>query len=420
MPRRSKELTLTSQEIAELSKIESGPDQEQALRARIILACAQENQNKLVAQKLGTSETNVRNWKEAYRRSGIEAILRSLPSGRPLSENKPANLPNLISSFIEKRPDSWTASAIAKELNITVSDVYHTLRKLGIIPKERRRSWTYRTEEIMDNGFCHLAGVYLTPAAQILVVAERDRMFSGHSMYGEITTKNSALYSQLSKSAEPLSAADCVVSFTQQTSYICRGKRKSPEEFLSESLKLRSEPFIRKLDVFIFSEGAVKHADSSPDIAFYETHSLPDFAGSFAVWRVKNFPDEDLLQKRVYAFIFRYAEACREEMEPIIWRYTGISEKPAEQNQEFLGVEFTFRAEDGRVIKKRIMSDMALPAAGECDFSSLEDFEKSMNRIDDAMTAMSEKVKEEGRKMVRQAIKKDPPSDPPGKHSEHN
>ncbi|MEE3423335.1 MAG: hypothetical protein VZR11_11600 [Succinimonas sp.] len=134
----------------------------------------------------------------------------------------------------------------------------------------------------------------------------------------------------------------------------------------------------------------------------------------------KNFPDEDLLQKRVYACIFGYAEACRKEMEPIIWRYTGISEKPTERNQEFLGAELTFRAEDGRVIKKRIMSDMALPAAGECDFSSMEAFEKSMNRLDDAMTAMSEKVKEEGRKMVRQAIKKDPPSDPPGKHSEHN
>ncbi len=420
MPRKSKELTLTSEEIAELSKIESGPDQEQARRARIILACAHENQNKRVAQQLGTSETNVRNWKEAYRRNGIEAILKSLGTGRPLSENKPANLPNLISSFIEKRPDSWTASAIAKELNITVSDVYHTLSKLGITPKERRRSWTYRTEEIMDNGRCHLAGVYLTPAAQILVIAERDRMFSGHSMYGEITTKNSALYSQLSKSAEPLSAADCVVSFTQQTSYICRGKRKTPEEFLSESLKLRSEPSIRKLDVFILSERAVKHADSSPDITFYESHMLTHFVGTFAMWRVRTCPDEALLQKGVNAIIIGYAEACRKEMEPIIWRYTGISEKPAEQNQEFLGVEFTFMAEDGRIVKKRIMSDMVLPAAGECDFSSMEAFEKSMNRLDDAMTAMSEKVKEEGRKMVRQAIKKDPPSDPPGKHSEHN
>lgn len=116
MPRKSKELTLNSEEIAELSKIESGPDQEQALRARIILACAHENQNKRVAQQLGTSETNVRNWKEAYRRSGIEAILKSLPSGRPLSENKPANLPALISSFIEKRPDSWTASSDSQRI----------------------------------------------------------------------------------------------------------------------------------------------------------------------------------------------------------------------------------------------------------------------------------------------------------------
>lgn len=52
MPRKSKELTLNSQEIDELSKIVSGADQEQALRARIVLACVEENQNKLVAQKI--------------------------------------------------------------------------------------------------------------------------------------------------------------------------------------------------------------------------------------------------------------------------------------------------------------------------------------------------------------------------------
>ncbi len=390
MPRKSKELTLNQDEITELSKIESGPDQEQALRARIVLACTHENQNKLVAQQLGTSETNVRNWKEAYRRSGIEAILKSLGTGRPVSENKPANLPDLISSFIEKHPDNWTASVIARELNISQSDVYHALGKLGITPKERRRSWTYRTEEIMDNGLCHLAGVFLTPAVQILVIAERDRMFSGHRMYGEITTKNSALYSQLTRSAEPLSVADCIASFTKQTSYICRGRRKPPEEFLSESLKLLSEPSIRKLDVFILSERtggerAVKHADSSPDIAFYESPSLTHFVGTFAMWHVKTCPDDILLQKRVQASIIGYEEACCKEMEPIIWRYTGISEKPAEQNQGFLGTELTFRAGNGRIVKKRIVSDMALPAAGECDFSSMEAFEQSMNRLDDAM-----------------------------------
>ena len=399
MPRKSKELTLNQEEVAELSKIESGPDREQALRARIILACAQENQNKLVAQQLGTSETNVRNRKEAYRRNGIEAILKSLPLGRPVSENKPANLLDLISSFIEKQPDRWTASVIARELKVSVSDVYHTLSKLGITPKERRRSWTYRTEEIMDNGFCHLAGVYLTPAVQILVIAERDRMFSGHSMYGEITTKNSALYSQLTRSDEPLSVADCIVSFTKQTSYICRGRRKPPEEFLSESLKLLSEPSIRKLDVFILSERtggerAVKHADSSPDIAFYESPSLTHFVGTFAMWHVKTCPDDILLQKRVNASIIGYEEGCREEMEPIIWCYTGISEKPTEQNQEFLGVELTFMAEDGRIVKNRILSYMALPTAEECDFSSMAAFEKSMNRLDNAMTAISEKVKQ--------------------------
>ncbi|WP_406040003.1 hypothetical protein [Succinimonas sp.] len=50
------------------------------IKFRGILACAQENQNKLAAQKLGISETNVRNWKEAYRRSSM-AILSSLKSG---------------------------------------------------------------------------------------------------------------------------------------------------------------------------------------------------------------------------------------------------------------------------------------------------------------------------------------------------
>jgi hypothetical protein len=52
------------------------------------------------------------------------------------------------------------------------------------------------------------------------------------------------------------------------------------------------------------------------------------------------------------------------------------------------------------------VSDIALPTAEECDFSSMEAFEKSINKLDDAMIAMSEKINTEGRETVLQTIKK--------------
>ena len=431
MPRKSKELTLTPQEKEELLKFVSGTDSELSLRARIILACSEENQNKKVASNLGTSETNVRNWKEAFRREGIRSLENSHAIGRPVSKDKPDNLPALVSSFIEQHPEDWTAESLAQELSVSVNDVYHALRKIGIPPSQRQRSWTYKTEEAASEGRYHISGIYLTCDVKILIIAEMDRSLSGHRLSGEISTKNAKLYSLMQKSAEPLSAADCVVAFSGQSSYVRRGRRQTPLEFLTESANISSKlPVIRQY-VFICSKESVPRPAGCSDVVFFESDSEATWFGQVGVWHSATCRDDPHIMKAAENIMLQTSTPFTEKTEPVIWKLAGITEvseqtsenktpeyvtdlkeldarvsELAEQKKGYLGTELLISAGDGKLIRKLIESDTALPAADECDFSSMESFEKCISRLDDAMTEFSRKIGTEGRRTYLQEIKK--------------
>ena len=73
MGRISSPLTISAQDRAVLEAMCTADD-EQSIRARIILACEENKRNKDIAASLGVKSNTVSKWKEAYRSKGLDGI----------------------------------------------------------------------------------------------------------------------------------------------------------------------------------------------------------------------------------------------------------------------------------------------------------------------------------------------------------
>ena len=436
MPRKSKALVITDQQQKELEQLLLEPNKEVVLHARIILACAKENQNKLVAEQLGTSETNVRNWKEAFRRDGISAIRNGKPSGRPAKENT-AELPEAILVYIKEHPDTWTAKLLSEELSVPLVDIYHALKKMNITPNQRARSWIYQTKDLVPCGKYVILGIYLSSESAILVIGEMTHDLSGYQIEGRITTKNAALATEMRESREILSLGDTITAFSLHSDYISRGDRKSSTDFLQELLKLWLSNQLEHLEIFCYggTNLDVVFPDSTIPVTFHQNSDSSSWIGELMIWQHNTCPEAENLLSHTISGIIEYRTRYTAQMEPVLWMTSpdliqpvqdhpvkGEAEKASDLNEidnqleQKVGQRYAqgaklearigFHFDASPAVYRDFHLDTFLPSPENFDLSTLEGFEYGINAMDDAITSFARKVDMESRKFYLDELKK--------------
>jgi transposase len=129
-------LELTEAERRELQSLAGWRSSAQGLaeRARIILACAEGEQNKQVAARLGVAENTVGKWRRRFVDHRLEELRDEPRSGTPRTI-KDEEIEALIVRTLEATPPDathWSSRGMAKASGLSTSSVQRIWRAFGL------------------------------------------------------------------------------------------------------------------------------------------------------------------------------------------------------------------------------------------------------------------------------------------------
>jgi transposase len=174
-------LILSDEERAELKALASRRTTAQALalRARIVLACAEGAQNKEVAAKLGAVEMTVGKWRRRFVQDRVDGLRDGPRSGAPRTIEDRC-IEEVIVKTLESLPQNathWSSRDMAKESGLSVSSVQRIWRAFGLQP-HLIETFKLSTDPDFVAKVRDVVGLYVAPPqhAVVLCVDEKSQI----------------------------------------------------------------------------------------------------------------------------------------------------------------------------------------------------------------------------------------------------
>jgi len=150
-----------------------------ALRARIILSCAEGGNNKDVANRLGVSRLTIGRWRSRFIRSGVDGLLDEPRPGAPRTISDAA-VEKTVTLTLESKPRDathWSTRSLAKRVGLSRSSVARIWRAFGLRP-HRSESFKLSTDPLLIEKVRDIVGLYLDPPdrAVVLCVDEKPQI----------------------------------------------------------------------------------------------------------------------------------------------------------------------------------------------------------------------------------------------------
>ena len=142
-----------------------------AMRARIILACAEGAQNKQVADALGVGQATVGKWRRRFVERGIEGLHDEPKPGVPRTITDEM-VEAVVIRTLESAPRNathWSSRLMAKESGISTSSVQRIWRAFGLQP-HRTETFKLSTDPLFIDKVRDVVGLYLSPPEHALVL----------------------------------------------------------------------------------------------------------------------------------------------------------------------------------------------------------------------------------------------------------
>jgi transposase len=179
--RRLEPLELTEEEHSELAALATRRKTAQALalRARIVLACAEGGPNKEVAARLRVDEATVSKWRRRFVEHRIDSLRDEPRSGTPRTIDD-ARIEAVIVTTLESLPANathWSSRGMAKASGISVSSVQRIWRAFGLQP-HRMDTFKLSTDPDFVAKVRDIVGLYVSPPqhAVVLCVDEKSQI----------------------------------------------------------------------------------------------------------------------------------------------------------------------------------------------------------------------------------------------------
>jgi transposase len=150
-----------------------------ALRARIILACADGGHNKEVAERLGVIRQTVGRWRRRFIQSGVDGLMDEPRPGAPRKISDAA-VENVVTLTLESKPRDathWSTRSLARRAGLSRSSVARIWRAFGLRP-HRSQSFKLSTDPLLIEKVRDIVGLYLNPPdrAVVLCVDEKPQI----------------------------------------------------------------------------------------------------------------------------------------------------------------------------------------------------------------------------------------------------
>jgi transposase len=151
-----------------------------ALRARILLACAEGAANTAVADELGVTPQTVGKWRARFVESGVQGLLDEPRVGRPREVGDEA-VEQIIVDALETPPPGeathWSTRDMAKHVGVSQSTVSRIWRTFGLKPHVEQ-TWKLSADPQFVEKVRDIVGLYLDPPerAVVLCVDEKSQI----------------------------------------------------------------------------------------------------------------------------------------------------------------------------------------------------------------------------------------------------
>src|ERR1700748_3795531 len=161
-------LTLSDEERAELKSLTMRRNAAQALalRARIVLTCAEGGQNKEVAAELGLDRATVGKWRRRFVERRMGGLHDEPRSGAPRTIDD-TRIEAVIVRTLESCPENathWSSRGMAKTSGLSVSTVQRIWRAFGLQP-HRLETFKLSTDPDFVAKGRDVVGLYFAPPA---------------------------------------------------------------------------------------------------------------------------------------------------------------------------------------------------------------------------------------------------------------
>lgn len=134
-------LLVTAEQRTALERLAQSPDRQEADRARGILLSASGWTSRQIGEALRVREDTVRNWRSAFMREGVAAMVRHAAPGRaPVKAQAALKVAGEVLSAPVENRTNWTLPRLAEEIErrsghrISRSRLSVVLRKKGVMP----------------------------------------------------------------------------------------------------------------------------------------------------------------------------------------------------------------------------------------------------------------------------------------------
>ena len=166
-------LLLSAEQRAQLESLarRRSTAQSLALRARIILGCADGGNNKEVAERLGVYRQTVGRWRARFIQSGVDGLMDEPRPGTPRKITDAA-VENAVTLTLESKPKDathWSTRSLAKRTGLSRSSVARIWRAFGLRP-HRSESFKLSTDPLLIEKVRDIVGLYLNPPDRALVL----------------------------------------------------------------------------------------------------------------------------------------------------------------------------------------------------------------------------------------------------------
>ena len=174
MARPKAELVLSDNERQKLTTWASRPKSSQrlALRARIVLACAEEPSNKAVAARLGVCGATVGTWRMRFVAKRLDGLVDDPRPGAPRTVTDAA-IEQVITRTLEAKPKAathWSTRGMAKATGMSQSAISRIWRAFGLKP-HRADTFKLSTDPFFVEKVRDVVGLYLAPPERAIVLS---------------------------------------------------------------------------------------------------------------------------------------------------------------------------------------------------------------------------------------------------------
>jgi len=142
-----------------------------ALRARIVLACAQGASNTGVAQRLRVTIQTVGKWRARFMAQRLDGLLDAPRPGQPRKISD-AKVEEVIAMTLERKPVNathWSTRQMAKAAKLNPTAVGRIWRAFGLQP-HRHENFKLSTDPLFIDKVRDIVGLYLDPPTRAVVL----------------------------------------------------------------------------------------------------------------------------------------------------------------------------------------------------------------------------------------------------------